>query len=156
MSASSSSSSSSRSSSSSSSSSSRSSSSSSSSRSNSSSSSSSSSSIFIPNRIQEYNTVFMTDITNSRVIIDVVMWFCWWPLEKPWAYQAARHDDLPYEDWKTELEIWQAFTNIDINPWEKKWTPWLLTVSSLWADGDQNGPSQPWLSRDLGRDWAVT
>ena len=31
-----------------------------------------------------------------------------------------------------------------------------LTVSSPWAHGDQNGHSQPWLSRDLGRDWAVT
>ena len=54
-------------------------------------------------------------------------------------------------------------------PWEKNWPPWLLTVSSPWAHGDQNGHSQPWLSRDLGRrcdlpvtelwpsrDWAVT
>ena len=31
-----------------------------------------------------------------------------------------------------------------------------LTVSLPWAHGDQNGHSQPWLSRDLGRDWAVT
>ena len=90
----------------------------------------------------------MTNITNSRVIIDVVMWFCWWPLEKPWAYQAARHDDLPYEDWKTELEIWQAFTNIDINPWEK--------------NGHRD--CSPWAHRELtvtkmvpaSRDWAVT
>ena len=49
----------------------------------------SSSSNFIPNRIQQYNTVCMTSITNSRVIIDFVMWFCWWPPEKPWAYQAG-------------------------------------------------------------------
>ena len=27
---------------------------------------------------------------------------------------------------------------------------------SPWAHGDQNGHSQPWLSRDMGRDWAVT
>ena len=27
---------------------------------------------------------------------------------------------------------------------------------SPWAHGDQNGHSQPWLSRDLGHDWAVT
>ena len=31
-----------------------------------------------------------------------------------------------------------------------------LTMSSRWAHGNQNGHSQPWLSRDLGRDWAVT
>ena len=40
-----------------------------------------SSSNFIPSRIQQYNTVCMTNITNSRVIIDIVMWFCWWPPE---------------------------------------------------------------------------
>ena len=39
---------------------------------------------FIPNRIQLYNTVCTTKITNSRMIIDIVMWFCWWPPEKPW------------------------------------------------------------------------
>ena len=33
----------------------------------------------------------MTNITNNRVIIDIVMWFCWWPPEKPWAYQAGSH-----------------------------------------------------------------
>ena len=27
---------------------------------------------------------------------------------------------------------------------------------SPWAHGDQNGHSQPWLSHDLGHDWAVT
>ena len=26
----------------------------------------------------------------------------------------------------------------------KNWPPWLLTVSSRWAHGDQNGHSQPW------------
>ena len=51
----------------------------------------SSSSNFIPNRIQQYNRVCMTNITNNRVIIDIVMWFCWWPPEKPWAYQAGSH-----------------------------------------------------------------
>ena len=50
-----------------------------------------SSSNFIPNRIQQYNRVCMTNITNNRVIIDIVMWFCWWPPEKPWAYQAGSH-----------------------------------------------------------------
>ena len=34
---------------------------------------SSSSSNFIPNRIQQYNRVCMTNITNNRVIIDIVM-----------------------------------------------------------------------------------
>ena len=38
-----------------------------------------------------------------------------------------------------------------LHPMRKK----LATVSSRWAHGDQNGHSQPWLSRDLGRDWAV-
>ena len=57
-------------------------------RSSSSSSSSSSTSNFIPNRIQQNNTVYMTNITNNRVIIDIVMWFCWWPTEKPWAYHC--------------------------------------------------------------------
>ena len=47
---------------------------------------------FIPNRIQQYNTVCTTNITNSRLIIDIVMWFCWWPPEKPWAYQAGSLD----------------------------------------------------------------
>ena len=44
------------------------------------------SSNFTPNRIQQYNTVYMTNIANSRVIINIVMWFCWWPPEKPWTY----------------------------------------------------------------------
>ena len=52
---------------------------------------SSSSSNFIPKIIQQYNRVCMTNITNNRVIIDIVMWFCWWPPEKPWAYQAGSH-----------------------------------------------------------------
>ena len=56
--------------------------------------SSSSSSNFIPNRIQQYNRVCMTNITNNRVIIDIVMWFCWWPPEKPWAYQAGSHSEI--------------------------------------------------------------
>ena len=46
---------------------------------------------FIPNRIQQYNTVCMSNTTNSRVIIDVVVCFCWWPPEKPWTYQAGSH-----------------------------------------------------------------
>ena len=58
-----------------------------------------SSSNFIPSRIQKYNTVCMTNITNSRVIIDIVMWFCWWPPEKSWAYQAGSHQ------WHLELII---------------------------------------------------
>ena len=33
----------------------------------------------------------MTNITNSKVIVDIVVWFCWWPPEKPWAYQADSH-----------------------------------------------------------------
>ena len=37
-----------------------------------------SSSNFVPNRIQQYNTVCMTNISD-RVIIDIVMWFWWWP-----------------------------------------------------------------------------
>ena len=63
---------------------------------------SSSSSNFIPNRIQQYNTVCMTYIANSRVIIDIVMWFCWWPPEKPWAYQAGSHkhcSSIPKLQW---------------------------------------------------------
>ena len=39
----------------------------------------------------------MTNIANSRVVIDIVMWFCLWPSEKPWAYQAGSHDDLKIE-----------------------------------------------------------
>ena len=54
-------------------------------------SSSSSSSNFTPNRIQQNNTVCMINTTNRRVIVDIVMWFCWWPPEKPWAYQAGSH-----------------------------------------------------------------
>ena len=57
-----------------------------------------SSSNLIPNRIQGYNTVCMTKITNSRVIIDIVMWFCWWPPEKPWAYQAGSHKVFEYKN----------------------------------------------------------
>ena len=38
----------------------------------------------------EYNK--KTVCMNSRVIIDIiVMWLCWWPPEKPWAYQAGSH-----------------------------------------------------------------
>ena len=48
-----------------------------------------SSSNFIAHRIQQCNVVCMTNMTNSRVIIDIVMWFCWWPSKKPWAYQAG-------------------------------------------------------------------
>ena len=50
--------------------------------------------ILFPNRIQQYNTMCTTNITNSRVIIYIVMWFCWWPPEKPWAYQAGSHNTL--------------------------------------------------------------
>ena len=49
------------------------------------------SSNFIRKRIQQYNTVCMTNITNSRVIIGIVIWFSWRPPEKPWAYQAGSH-----------------------------------------------------------------
>ena len=49
------------------------------------------SSHFIPNRIQQYNTECMPNITNCSVIIDIVMWFCWWPPKKPRAYQAGSH-----------------------------------------------------------------
>ena len=54
---------------------------------------SSSSSNFISNRIQQYNTLCTINacITKSRVVIDIVMWFCWWPPEKPWSYQAGTH-----------------------------------------------------------------
>ena len=61
--------------------------------SNSSSSSSSSSSNFIPNGTQQYYTVYMTNIRNSRVILDIVMWFYRWPPEKPWAYEAGSDDN---------------------------------------------------------------
>ena len=37
-----------------------------------------------------------------------------------------------------------------------RWAHCELTMSSPWAHADQNGHNQPWLSRDLGRDWAVT
>ena len=36
-----------------------------------------SSSKCITNRIQQYNTVRVTNITNSKVVIDFVMFFCW-------------------------------------------------------------------------------
>ena len=50
-----------------------------------------SSSNFIPCRIQQHNTACMANIANNRVIIGIVMWCCWWPPEKPWAYQAGSH-----------------------------------------------------------------
>ena len=53
--------------------------------------SNSSSNSFIPCRIQKYNTVCVTNITNNRVTIDTVMRFYFWPPKKPWAYQAGRH-----------------------------------------------------------------
>ena len=37
---------------------------------------------------QQYNTVCVSNITNSRVIIDFVVWFCWWPQRSrvhPWT-----------------------------------------------------------------------
>ena len=68
-----------------------------------------SSSNFIPNLIQQYNTVCMANIANNRVIIDIVMWFCWWPPEKPWAYQAGSHTLLKYFN--------DVLFKIDFNPW---------------------------------------
>ena len=41
-------------------------------------------------------------------------------------------------------------------PWEKNWPPWLLTVTSWWVHGDQNGHSQPWPGPWLSCDLAVT
>ena len=81
----------------------------------------SSSNNLIPNRIQLY-TVCKTNITNSRVIIAIVMWFCWWPPEKPWAYQAGSH----YRAWMTS-------------------TPFILQSQqhSCWKHGD-------WMSQGIG------
>ena len=56
------------------------------------------------------------------------------------------------------------------HPWEKKWPPWLLMVSSRWPKWSQRAVTEPWpgpwLSCDLAvtepwpywrcRDWAVT
>ena len=67
------------------------------------------SSNFIPNRIQQCNTVCMTNIPNSRVIIYIVMWFCWWPPEKPWAHQAGSQAAWDIEIWTTQIHSsWQA------------------------------------------------
>ena len=41
------------------------------------------------------------------------------------------------------------------NPMRKNWPPWLLTVISWWAHGDQNRHSQPWPGPWLSCDWAV-
>ena len=46
-----------------------------------------SSSNLIPNKMQWIH-LCMNNIIN-RVIIDIVMLFCWWPAEKPWIYQAG-------------------------------------------------------------------
>ena len=40
-------------------------------------------SFFIPNKIQHYNTVCMSNTINSRVIIDTILGFFMWPPEKP-------------------------------------------------------------------------
>ena len=66
-----------------------------------------SSSSFIPiaNRMQ-YNTVCMTNITNSRVVINIVMWFCWWPPEKPCAYQAGSHINDITKIYRTLIHPW--------------------------------------------------
>ena len=77
----------------------------------------SSSSNFIPNRIQQYNRMCMTNITNNRVIIDIVMWFCWWPPEKPWAYQAGS---------------------------SVLWAFWILNGSSIVISGMTWVPKAPW------------
>ena len=66
---------------------------------------------------------------------------------------------------------------LEKGPWEKKWPPWLLTVSSRWPKWSQPAVTEPWLSCDLAviilkmpwlscdlavtelwpsRDWAVT
>ena len=34
----------------------------------------------------------MSNITNRRVIIDIVLWFWLWPPKKPWACQAGSHN----------------------------------------------------------------
>ena len=31
----------------------------------------------------------MSNVINSRVILDIALWFCLWPPEKPKAYQAG-------------------------------------------------------------------
>ena len=87
----------------------------------------SSSNNLIPNRIQLYR-VCKTNITNSRVIIAIVMWFCWWPPEKPWAYQAGSH----YRAWMTS-------------------TPFILQSQqhSCWKHGD-------WMSQGIGSNGIYT
>ena len=46
----------------------------------------------------------MSNVTSSWVLVEIVVWFCWWPPEKPWAYQAGNHNrthDLKYvHDWR--------------------------------------------------------
>ena len=48
------------------------------------------------------------------------------------------------------------FVQFKIYPWEKKWPPWLLTVSPRWVHRELTVTKMVTASRDLGRDWAVT
>ena len=34
----------------------------------------------------------MSTMIHSRLIIDVALWFCWWPPGKPMTYQAGTHN----------------------------------------------------------------
>ena len=42
------------------------------------------------------------------------------------------------------------------SPWEKKWPPWLLTVSSRWPKWSQPAVTEPWPGPWLSCDLAVT
>ena len=69
----------------------------------------------------------MTNITNSRVIIDSVTWFCWWPPEKPWAYQAGSHIPLTAQP----LEFYfHKFQRVQAS-WTSNLVAWLLAPGKL-------------------------
>ena len=99
---------------------------------------SSSSNDFICNRLQHYNTVCVINITNSRVIIDIVVWFLWWPPEKPWAYQAGRHKknriSIKHDPW---VSVWY-FNKPRDNPREFRICNMCIHISYNCTDLDEN------------------
>ena len=46
-------------------------------------------------------------------VIIIVMWFCWWPPENPWAYQAGSHNEMhPYpHSHPHQTQVWTLLSH---------------------------------------------
>ena len=52
-------------------------------------------------------------------------------------------------------QSFKALKFVNNNPWEKNWSPWLLTVSSRWIHGELTVTKMVTASRDWAATWAV-